>query len=304
MQRIGAFSFAIIGSLLIVIAGLVHALKQHPRYAPQVGPQQQAHGALKGEEHAKDREPNATQANEVSGGKETHQSEEEGTEFWPPLLGVRLKITDSLLAIFTGGLLIFTGLLWRSTDKLWKSTEEGLRQTQRAVMALSSWINDPVIREADAQPYIISVNQGAPAAQKVKVVLGYFFSVDWKNFGPTVAEHCEAGVMAVFVEDMDAESVPLPEGIIHRGNNVTVGPQGGFGSTTNINMDALVKARDKKIRIFLIGRIEYFDVFGLSHHTQVFNELLVYGHPENAMTDRSGPRIFQYPIWPEHNSSS
>jgi hypothetical protein len=135
MQRFSPFLVAIFVSLLIVIAGLLHALKQHPPYAPQVSAEQQAHGALKGEENASGGSPSAAKANEEHGGKHAEKGEEDGTEFWPSVFGVRLKITDSLLAVFTFGLLVFTGLLWRSTHKLWFAGEKQLRLAREALVA-------------------------------------------------------------------------------------------------------------------------------------------------------------------------
>ncbi|MGY8638150.1 hypothetical protein RAD15_37335 [Bradyrhizobium sp. 14AA] len=144
MQRFSALSFAIIISLLIMVAGLLHALKQHPPYAPQINAEQQAHSALKSEEHAKASEPNAPKANEQHGGKHAENSEEDGTEFWPPFLGLKLKITDSLLALFTGGLLVFTGLLWRSTDKLWAAGERQLRLLRKTSITQSRDMQDSI----------------------------------------------------------------------------------------------------------------------------------------------------------------
>lgn len=53
----------------------------------------------------------------------TSHSGEEGTEFLPSFLGMRMKITDSLLVLFTSVLALFTGLLWNSTHKLWTETK-------------------------------------------------------------------------------------------------------------------------------------------------------------------------------------
>jgi hypothetical protein len=127
MRRLSPFVLALVISLLVVVAGLLHALKQHPPYAPQINSEQQTHAAFEGQKNAQGDSPNAAKANEEYGGKHAGQGEEEGTEFWPPFLGLRLKITDSLLATFTLGLLIFTCLLWRSTDKLWFAGEKQLR---------------------------------------------------------------------------------------------------------------------------------------------------------------------------------
>lgn len=52
------------------------------------------------------------------------ESGDDGTEFWPPIFGYRLKVTDTLLIVFNLLLTVFTGLLWRSTDKLWAASEK------------------------------------------------------------------------------------------------------------------------------------------------------------------------------------
>jgi heme exporter protein D len=131
MQRFSPFVLAILVSLLVIVAGLLHALKQHPPYAPQINSQQQANATFEGQQNTEGGSQSAAKTNEQHGGKHTEQGDNEGTEFWPALLGVRLKITDSLLAAFTLGLLIFTGLLWKSTDKLWKATIRTLQISQQ-----------------------------------------------------------------------------------------------------------------------------------------------------------------------------
>lgn len=55
------------------------------------------------------------------------QGNEEGTEFWPPFLGYRVKITDSLLVLFTAVLAIVTTGLWVSTRWLWLDSREQTR---------------------------------------------------------------------------------------------------------------------------------------------------------------------------------
>lgn len=61
------------------------------------------------------------------------QGGEEGTEFWPSFLGHRIKITDSLLVIFTAVLAIFTLGLWVSTHRLWKAGERQAGLTREAL---------------------------------------------------------------------------------------------------------------------------------------------------------------------------
>jgi hypothetical protein len=47
------------------------------------------------------------------------EDEQEGAEYWPRYCGFRVKITDSLLAVFTALLFGATCGLWMSTNKVW-----------------------------------------------------------------------------------------------------------------------------------------------------------------------------------------
>jgi hypothetical protein len=94
MQRVNIFLLVLCVSLLILVAGLFHALKQHFPYAPQINAEQKADGTFKGDKKS---EGNAPTAHQIDRGENPQEAEKEGTEFWPPFLGIRLKITDSLL---------------------------------------------------------------------------------------------------------------------------------------------------------------------------------------------------------------
>jgi hypothetical protein len=116
--------WAVIFALAIGVGSLLHALNQHPPYAPQIQAKQQPDGAFKGEHDTRRGRQEAAKLDEQQSEKHPERGENEGTEFWPSFFGLRLKITDSMLAAFTFGLLVFTGLLWRSTDKLWAAGEK------------------------------------------------------------------------------------------------------------------------------------------------------------------------------------
>jgi hypothetical protein len=201
MQRFNGFLLAVTVSLLVIVAGLFHALKQHSPYAPQVNSEQQANTALKGEEHAKAGEQNAAKPNEEHGGKNAQQREEEGTEFWPSFLGLRLKITDSLIAAFTFGLLVFNGLLWRSTEKLWGLTKEALVAEQRAWVILKELriesfkfgeLKDGAA-DARADVYIRMENVGRTPALNVGVRMALIGN--WPMEDSAVQEFAQKGVL-------------------------------------------------------------------------------------------------------------
>jgi hypothetical protein len=66
----------------------------------------------------------------------SHKGEDEGTEFWSPLSGYRIKITDSLLVIFTFGLFMATLYLWRATMRLVTDAEKTAERQLRAYMTV------------------------------------------------------------------------------------------------------------------------------------------------------------------------
>lgn len=63
-------------------------------------------------------QPLTIQLNQTTGQAPANASQ--GTEYWPAVWGVRLKITDSLLALFSLLLLIAVCGLWRSTHRSWR----------------------------------------------------------------------------------------------------------------------------------------------------------------------------------------
>ncbi len=61
---------------------------------------------------------------------------DEGTEFWPPLYGYRLKVSDTLLVAFTAFLFIATLFLYRATKELVIGAEDASQKELRAYMCL------------------------------------------------------------------------------------------------------------------------------------------------------------------------
>ena len=98
---------------------------------PQVKSEQQAEGTAKSEQQPAQNAPAVVAPNQPSCCKIAEHREEEGTEFWPRFLGLRLKITDTLLAAFTFGLVVVTGLLVRRTRQLWEATLEADKARKR-----------------------------------------------------------------------------------------------------------------------------------------------------------------------------
>jgi hypothetical protein len=89
----------------------------HPLEAPETKNEQQSTKQLQGDVSPKADQGHSTEPvphsqsvistlTKDKSGTETENREEQGTEFWPPVFGYRLKVTDTLLAVFTAGLFI------------------------------------------------------------------------------------------------------------------------------------------------------------------------------------------------------
>jgi hypothetical protein len=118
--------------LLVVLPLLYRPAQQ----APQVHARQQADSALKGEKNAKGWPQQTAKANEEYGGNHSEQGENEGTEFWPPVFGYRLKVTDTLVTVFTALLFFATLALWLSTRALVRGAEDTAERQLRAYVFL------------------------------------------------------------------------------------------------------------------------------------------------------------------------
>jgi hypothetical protein len=202
----GQFALGFLAVVTVWLLVVLPLLYRPTQQTPQVYAQQQTDSALKGEKNSESRPQPAANPNEEYGRKHSEQGENEGTEFWPAFLGIRLKITDSLLAVFTAGLLIFTGLLWRSTDKLWLGGEKQLRLAREALVSdQRAWLVVTNFRieslnfakvvngaaDAQADVYIGITNVGRTPALKVDVQLSLI-----GNYATEASAVCEFAVQS------------------------------------------------------------------------------------------------------------
>jgi hypothetical protein len=267
--RFSPFVLAIIISLLVVVAGLLHALKQHPPYAPNVHAEQEADGTLKGEENAKPGAVEAAKLDKKHGGKHAEQRDEEGTEFWPTVLGLRLKITDSLLAIFTGGLLIFTGLLWRSTEKLWTASENQSAITRDALIGdQRAWI----VTSIEIDTVWFSQNH-VDVSARLKVT----------NVGktPAVNAHIQMGIARLDELPDAVRKFSAKWNVRSETNGVLVAPGETFwrGSGILLIEKSALKARKDDILIAVIGCVTYEILQDGNTHQSAFSYLVQRNDP-------------------------
>jgi hypothetical protein len=261
MQRFNPFVVAITLSLLIVIAGLVHALKQHPPYAPEVKAQQHSNRAVEGEQDAKSETPSATISDKGHTTDHGEKAEEEGSEFWPPLSGYRLKITDSLLVAFTFGLTVFTGLLWKSTSGLFNVTK--------------------IVADAD-RPHMIPAEitisgiRGAAESGNVRVKFEYKFI----NYGRSPAFMQRFCLMIRVGLGKIGELEPIPSyGEPTQTNHIIV--VNGWWGTVDISPSMVAIAEQDvadilngSAKLIIVGFIEYGDTASQMHKMRFAYEVI------------------------------
>ena len=186
------------------------------------------------------------------GHPEFNKGSDEGTEFWPPFFGYRIKVTDSLLVLFTF-------LLWIATRGLVKSAEKTAERQIRAY---------------------VSVKVGYSFNQGGKNKLKFEFRPILTNVGQTPAFETEV------ISALKVLPYPLPSDYdfslpsSNDGRSImTLGMQ--QERFTSIVFDRKLSFRElrqiKKAsekRLYVYGIVKYKDVFGRRRHTNYCYSIL------------------------------
>jgi hypothetical protein len=197
-----------------------------------------------------------------------HNGRDEGYEFWT-IFGRRIKITDTLFAVFTVLLLCATVALWWSTRGLINSARETTEQQLRAYVTMETgqWRG---------------LTDGRPLASEYGLVA----------YGPTPARKAQlTGTIAI-------HPYPLPpKYALPPGREVLRQPTAVFPGTHIPNIGwiqanetftpaeiAEVTSPQGARRIYLYGQITYEDVFGIRRETF----FRFYLDPESITRDSNG----------------
>jgi hypothetical protein len=229
-----AFVTAVIFSLLVTIACLAHALQRYHPYASHVEvTQQEADLSAREVKQSKD----CTNCQ-----PKTKQDEEEGTEFWPPFLGYRLKVTDTLVAAFTALLFVATYALFVATRNLVSGADRTAERQLRAYI------------------YV----------QKTKLTFAnniWDHSFRIKNFGMTPAHNVRLVSNTEVVDWNDgAPTIPRPTEVVVLGS---MAPNGDFFDNENVidGNVTIAELQNETKAVFLVGVVTYDTVFGGPHQT-------------------------------------
>jgi hypothetical protein len=279
MRKTSPFLLAITGSLFVAVVGLSHALLKHPPYAPTVNAEQQSDSGLKphqaddAKHRSADNAPPSVPAIGGEGGcgeckPKTEHGEDEGTEFWPPLYGYRLKVTDTFVAAFTALLFFATLALWLSTRNLVRGADKTAERQLRA--------------------YLV------PGGGEIEQIPGGFrMTIALRNTGQTPAFKVRA------MSESFGGSYPLEGEHAHApprdDYSSIIGSGGEFHCLRRIFSDSpgeiLSNVQAGEMGLWIQGWVTYEDCFGKPHHTKfrsVFGGPLVSSGDLLLHPDREG----------------
>ena len=93
----------------------------------------------------------------------------EGTEYFPSIFGLRLKITDSFLVFFTL-------LLWWSTSRLVRGADINAERQIRAYVGFDSGVIDSLVTTAPTRVHVAIKNSGLTPAHDVRFQLSVYWA--------------------------------------------------------------------------------------------------------------------------------
>ncbi len=167
------------------------------------------------------------------------------TEYWPPIRGYRLKVTDTLIAGFTALLFWTTWLLWRAIRRLVKNTQRNAERQLRAYLAVVPKTVGGLRPDAVGKIDCAVKNLGQTPAQKIR--LRYNFAV-LPNPLPPRHKFAEPS------REISSTSALLPR-------DETVLSFNGEAAFTAQQIEAVSR---NEARVYCWGHAEYQDIFKMT----------------------------------------
>ncbi len=232
--------------------------------------------------------------------KDAEKRAEEAREYWPfHVFGARLKITDSLLALFTF-LLIVVGAV---QGAFLYRTDQGTHKAADAAQKSSKVAEDSLFKLQRASIFMPDMNTNWHRDTERDGKFWWHFRPVFHNSGNTQPLDMLTNVVFVL------RDTPLPEGYDFPpdANNqpAVVIPHGAiYGRSQNLTDDQLIEVQKGTKFYYIYGTVTYRDVFdGTPVHTtkfcrQVINILGDLTRPHKEVTE-----MFFAIVFPEHNTA-
>jgi hypothetical protein len=183
---------------------------------------------------------------------------EKGSEFWPTILGVKIKITDSLLVLFTLALAAFTYELSDSTQKLWVAAQTSADFAERGLFEVET----------------ARIHLNLPSTQTVLrwgVHAGPDVDYNLTNHGRTPAEITDARTKMMVVVGNNWPERGAGEDFHRHDTTRNLSPGGSTEGFYESLRRELTAAEQSGLqipdgpRLYFLGRIQYNDIFHRRH---------------------------------------
>jgi hypothetical protein len=212
-----------------------------------------------------------------------------------------VAISTVVIAAFTVFLSIATVLLFLSSEKVAETakisadsarqsaelTDLALKATQRAVVTMPQFLTT------------VGIDSSTNKA------VAFYIQAFWENSGATTALEVEAGIAYEQIASKIVETVNFKNSPFIEKQSLSIAPRTKIMSNATVSINTIYDIWNKKLRLFILARSEYKDVFGIPHHFQICAELTVVSDPGQTIPDpKNTPPIVAFSIWREHNSSS
>ena len=172
----------LVAFIVVLLFGAVLGSSHRSEQAPRVNSQNRPQNAGKAEQNATGKQEHAARSSSVvpgvlppspkgEGQSKAENAGEEGTEFWPTFLGLRLKITDTILALFTAGLFFATYALWLATRNLVRGADKTAERQLRPYVSLKPFQHSNDYNETSGK------------------IRNWYFRCVWHNLGQTPTKY-------------------------------------------------------------------------------------------------------------------
>jgi hypothetical protein len=254
------------------------AVLQEPPKAHNVQPGQQAENAPSSQKQS---EP-YTAADNGGVADDAHQrGEQEGSEYWPRIFGLHLKITDSLLAVFTLFLVVVGG----GQGLLIKRQIKDAATKQRAFVFLKTCI---FTGSADVN---------------TKKIIHWKSSVRWENAGETPNRYMRVRINRELTDAPLGENFDFIDHVGGASIPTMLGPKSNIDSDeVDVPINDMIMVGNGTKHLYLWGWAEYDDIFRKTerHRTEFCYKISLTG---DATNPDPAYLSFRWSLHSAHNGS-
>jgi hypothetical protein len=196
------------------------------------------------------------------GEENSDNTKQNGTEFWPPFFGYRLKVTDTLIVVFTAFLFATTFFLWLATRNLVSGADDASQRQLRAYVGVErmelrcTGFNNPNYTPVERtlgyvhQDFLVMIFKdfGLTPAYDVRI---------WVNWQPMPYPQRLPDKFGYPDQGMASPDQPQPtlsQHIVHKDQRYTA-------IIAIVDLRPFIATRNQQTMLYIYGHIDYRDIY-------------------------------------------